>query len=132
MSKTNIQPLLYYSYVLQKCKPEDQFEIKFDLDHIIPQTLFNADSGFINQNLKDSLANYAILPKKDNISKKDKRLNEITDIWLKESVSKYTSIDVQDFDKFSDLTNLDALLEMRLNLFDKLFTEERKKRLINV
>lgn len=132
MSRTNISPLLIYSYILERIVPDPDLDTKFDIDHIIPQKLFESSSDLIDQNLRDSLTNNAILPKHDNISKKDKRLNEITDNWLKNSISKYTGIDIKDFNKFSDLTQLNELKNMRLAKFEKLFTEERERRIINV
>ena len=63
-----LRPVLYYYYVLTDSTPYNQVNTSFDVDHIIPQEAFK-DNVMLDLNLKDSLSNLALLPKKDNISK---------------------------------------------------------------
>ncbi len=112
MSQKIITPALYYYYTLKEVSPESSITITYDVDHIYPQSLFK-DNEFAPQVLMDSLTNLALLPKKDNIKKSNRRLNEITDPWLKSQITKYELIQEQDFDKFSDVQNIDQLKTLR-------------------
>ena len=85
----------------------------------------------IDQTFKDSLVNLALLPTKDNIAKKSKRLNEITDNWLKNQITMYTGIDEIDFQKYSDVTLLPTLREQRKKLFLDAFCANRASTLKN-
>ena len=82
-------------------------------------------------NLKDSLSNLALLPKKDNISKKSKKLNEITDQWLINSVTTFAGIQKEDFDKYSNVMNITELKMEREKMFEKTFSLDRDKALSN-
>ena len=125
-----LRPILYYYYVITNAAPISQIEVSFDVDHIIPQELFK-DNISIDQTFKDSLVNLALLPKKENISKKSKRLNEITDTWLKTQITTYTKIEEADFDKYSDVTNLEDLRKHRKLLFITAFGINRAASLAN-
>lgn len=125
-----LRPVLYYYYAITQTAPINQVDTTFDVDHIIPQELFESN-GIIDQTFKDSLVNLALLPTKDNISKKAKRLNEITDGWLKNQIMCYTGIREADFQKYSDVTSLPELREERKGLFEGAFCENRKSILAN-
>lgn len=125
-----LRPVLYYYYVITNAAPINQIDVSFDVDHIIPQELFK-DNVSIDQTFKDSLVNLALLPKKENISKKSKRLNEITDVWLKTQITAYTKIKEEDFDKYSDVTNIGDLREQRRKLFTTAFGINRTASLTN-
>lgn len=125
-----LRPVLYYYYVITNAAPINQIDVSFDVDHIIPQELFK-DNVSIDQTFKDSLVNLALLPTKDNISKKSKRLNEITDPWLKTQITTYTKIEEADFDKYSDVTNIDDLRTQRKRLFTTAFGINRTASLTN-
>ena len=73
--------------------------VSFDVDHIIPKERFVGNT-MVTKTYRDSLINLALLPTKDNISKKAKALNEITDSWLKLQISTYTGIEEKDFDQY--------------------------------
>lgn len=77
------------------------------------------------------MINIALLPKKDNISKKDKELREITTSWLKQSITNYTAIQECDFEKYSDITNINDMKELRKTFFLKIFGETRTTQLAN-
>ena len=125
-----LRPVLYYYYVLTDSTPYNQVNTSFDVDHIIPQEAFK-DNVMLDLNLKDSLSNLALLPKKDNISKKSKKLNEITDQWLINSVTTFAGIQKEDFDKYSNVMNITELKMEREKMFEKTFSLDRDKVLSN-
>ena len=125
-----LRPVLYYYYVLTDSTPYNQVNTSFDVDHIIPQEAFK-DNVMLDLNLKDSLSNLALLPKKDNISKKSKKLNEITDQWLINSVTTFAGIQKEDFDKYSNVMNITELKMEREKMFEETFSLDRDKALSN-
>ena len=129
-TQKTITPLLYYYYALNDISPINAVNVVFDVDHIIPQEKFS-DNQMVDPNMKDSLTNLALLPKKDNISKGSKALNEITDKWLKGAITTYAGIEEKDFEKFSDITNMDDMKKIRGKLFLKTFEEIRTTKLSN-
>ncbi len=129
-SKKSLNPVLHYYYVLKEMSPTIDAQTKFEVDHIYPEEKFQNNS-MADQKLKDSLINFALLPKKENISKSSKALNEITDPWLKEQVSRFTEIPQSDFDKYSNIANIGELQGDRKKLFIETFTATRKAKLSN-
>ncbi len=129
-TKKLLTPVLYYSYVLNLQSPIHTGNTQFEVDHIIPQESF-VGSAITNQQIKDSLANFALLPKKDNIKKGSKTLNSITDNWLKTEVAAYTGIKLDDFDKYSDYTHLDEFVSERESIMVEIFSTKRESMLIN-
>lgn len=85
----------------------------------------------IDSKLKDSLSNLALLPKKDNISKKSKKLNEITDQWLINSITTFAGIQKIDFEKYSNVMNITDLKTVREKMFENAFSLNRDKALSN-
>jgi len=79
---------------------------------------------------QNNFVNIAILPKKDNIQKTDKKLSQIDDNWLIHQIEIYEEIDKSKFQEFSDLTNFDSFFEYRKNKLLN-FIEDRKKFLLN-
>ena len=125
-----LRPVLYYYYVITETMPTIQADISFDVDHIIPQEFFD-NHAMIDKSLKDSLSNLALLPTKENITKKAKALNAITDSWLKNQISIFTGIEQKDFDKYSDITNINELVSERRQIFLSAFNSKRKSVLAN-
>lgn len=130
IDRTHLEPILYYYYILSDCAPNPLSQETFDVDHIVPQSKF-INNTMINPALKDCLFNLALLPKKDNIAKKDKALNEITDSWLKTCIKTYEGIDKEDYDKYSDITHIGDLQNARGEMFLKAFKECRNTKLTN-
>ncbi len=128
----SLTPLIYYQYVLRKmCPPGGaQLDIIYDVDHIIPQAKLKGNIK-VPAEFKDSLANLALLPHNDNIDKKDKALNEISDPWLRDVVSEHTGIDKNDFDKFSDVSHIDEFKILRKQMLLNIFEESRNSALCN-
>lgn len=125
VSQKSLTPILYYYYILTNCSPLNMINVSFDVDHIIPQEKFK-DNNMVDSSAKDSLSNLALLPKKDNIHKKSKSLNEIVDPWLKNSIVTYTGIDENNFDLYSDIANIGQLQSERSKLFLLAFDTNRK------
>ena len=119
-----LKPVLYYYYVITSCSPINQVNVSFDVDHIIPKERF-VGNNMIAQTYRDSLINLALLPTKDNISKKAKALNEIMDSWLKLQISTYTGIKEAEFEQYSDIANISLLYNARSKLFTTAFTANR-------
>lgn len=119
-----LKPVLYYYYVITSCSPINQVNVSFDVDHIIPKERF-VGNNMITQTYRDSLINLALLPTRDNISKKAKALNEITDSWLKLQISTYTGIKEAEFEQYSDIANISLLYNARSKLFTTAFTSNR-------
>lgn len=126
----HLTPLLCYQYALQKKKPDNPLGETSEVDHIMPKAKLENNS-MIPIGYRDALFNLELLPKEDNNQKKDKTLNEISDSFLKKSLSRYCDIDVADFDKYSDVSNIEDLKQTRLNLLLELFGTTRKTELSN-
>lgn len=120
----NLTPILYYSYVLNEFYPPSEMDVTYDIDHIIPQSIIEGNPA-VNTSFKDCLLNISLLPKKDNISKNDKPLNEITDPWLKRQIEIFEHIIIADFDKYSTLANVEDFKDERKQMFDNIFGEKR-------
>lgn len=127
IDQRKVTPLLYYYYCLNSIAGPNDIKVKsIDVDHIIPQKLFD-DSTILNKKaLKDNLFNLALLPKADNISKSSKRLIEITNQWLKMQIIHYEEIQENDFAIYSDINNWKQLKENRGKLFKIVFDNKRK------
>ena len=80
---------------------------------------------------RDALFNLELLPKEDNNQKKDKPLNEVVDSFLRQSISRYCDISVDDFDKYSDISKIEELKDNRLNVLLEIFDTTRKTELSN-
>ena len=123
-----LEAVLYYFTTLQQKRPA-LVQGTYDVDHIVPQTLLDAANetevgGVKLIALKNSLGNLALLPHKSNIKKNDKQLSNIEDD-LKPEVSRYSDVALEDFGKYSDITNLPELCEQRKAVFLAVVREKR-------
>lgn len=126
---TNLRPILIYSLALKGICHHDA-NCSFDVDHIIPQSAFDANPG-VKPELKDCLANLCILPRKENMKKRDKLLQTLKEEpWLGDQVEKFTGIPRGDFDQFSSVPAINALIDRRKPYFIEIFTELRNKILV--
>lgn len=129
VSYANLRPILIYSLALKGICHHDA-NCSFDVDHIIPQSAFEANPN-IKPELKDGLANLCILPRKENMKKRDKLLQTLKEEpWLGDQVEKFTGIPRDEFDQFSTVTAVDALIDRRKPYFIEIFTELRNKILV--
>ena len=131
ISYTLMKPLLYHSYCLMNISgPDSQYSI--EIDHIIPQSIFNATTWPQKKLIQDSLYNLGLLPKKENVSKGNERLKNIEDAWLKDQIEKYEFIPQTRFEEFSNVNNYSAMFDLRKEkFFDKAFGEKRDTLLNN-
>lgn len=125
-----LTPVLYYYYVLTDRAPSNIVEAQFDVDHLYPQELFK-NNDLIPESDKDCLCNLSLLPKKDNISKSNKSLNEINDAWLIQQIEFYADVKAIDFAKYSNIANIHQLKSLRKPFFEKAFMETRDAKLSN-
>lgn len=126
----HLTPILCYQYALQKKLPDNPLQETSEVDHIVPKARLENHS-MIPTEYRDALFNLELLPKEDNIQKKDKTLNEVDDSFLRQSISRYCDISIDDFDKFSDISNIEVLKECRLNMLLETFDSVRKSELSN-
>lgn len=125
----HLTPVLCYQYALQKHSMETLIDNdSSDVDHIVPQAKIEGNPMIPNE-YKDSLLNLMLLSKKDNILKKDKMMNEVTDSLLRKNIATYVGISETEFDEYSDLANIESLRNVRLELFHKVFGEIRMSEL---
>ena len=83
---------------------------------------------------RNNLCNLALLPKKQNLQKRDKRLNQIdttTEKWLVEQIEKYEEIPKEKFHEFSDVRHIDELIKLRKEKFLTVFSKDRDKLIEN-
>ncbi len=125
---TLIKPFIYHYYCMKKFMPTMlNVSTKYEIDHIVAQSLFNG----VNENdiikMKDNILNFALLPKGDNIIKSDQKLSVImsSDHWLSDQIKKYAEINDEDMNMLSDLTNVKRLNDIRLPLYNKAFDSVR-------
>ncbi|WP_353099670.1 DUF262 domain-containing protein [Myroides odoratus] len=125
-----MEPILYHFYCISKIQGPDSL-YKIEVDHIIPQSIFNRSSLKDKESLQHNLYNLALLPKDDNISKSNKRLIEISNQWLKDQIEKYAFIKEDQFNSFSDLNNLEELKKLRSEIIIDAFDKKRDSILNN-
>ena len=118
-----IKPILYHSKCINIEYPARTSD-SYDLDHIYPQALFKSNPN-IDQNYKDSLTNLQILSSSANESKKDKKLTSIDDESIKNEIEKSSYIPISDFEKYSDINNIDNLRKLRMEEIQKIYSEKR-------
>lgn len=127
-----VKGIIYHFYCIRKMVPTlSSGKTKYEIDHIYAQAQF-AGAVTIDKKLMNSLGNYALLPKDENIAKSDRSLVELeSETWLFEQIKKYTDIKNEDVKKYSDITNIHALICERIDLYKKVFSEERNSLLNN-
>ena len=125
-----LTPVLYYYYILTNRSPINALNTQFEVDHLYPQEKFK-DNCMVDISNKDCLCNLSLLPKKENISKNNKALREIVDPWLIQQIATYADIQQCDFEKYSDLSNINDMKEHRKSLYEKAFKENRDSILSN-
>ncbi len=101
-----------------------------DVDHIIPQSVFDRSNIENSKNIKNALFNLCPLPSKENVSKTNKKLKEIDDKWLIQQIEHYSGINENQFYQFSDVGNWQDLRNQRRVFFEENFIKV-KNELIN-
>ena len=131
IDNTVIPPLLYYYYILNEQQGPTGLDITIEKDHIIPKALLESSHIENKSILTNNLFNLCLLPKRENITKRDKRLIEITDTWLIDEIEKYTGIRKTDFYKYSDIENIQELKTERKARLLEVLIDKRNNYLIN-
>lgn len=127
IGRTNIEPLIYYQMVIRNCHhPLDN--LKYEIDHIIPQSRIKNNTA-VPEWFMDSLVNLSLLPRQSNNSKKALLLSDLKDDTLGHTVSKFTGLDLKNFSTYSDITNLEALISCRSELWIETFGNARESAL---
>lgn len=121
--------VLFYFTILQQKRPSCLVQTSYDIDHIVPQSALDGAldtevAGIKLLTLKDSLGNLALLPHKANVKKTDHTLNNI-ESELKHEVARYADISLDDFEKFSNISNLPELCQQREKIFVSVVKEKR-------
>lgn len=130
ISMAMMKPLLYHFYCLMSIQgPETSYGI--EIDHIIPQTLFNESSIPRKEVLQNNLLNLGLLPKDENIAKSNKKLILIDSQWLKDQIVKYEFISQEKFNDYSNVNNYQAMFDEREKVFIDAYTDKRNNILNN-
>ena len=128
---SKLTPILYHAYALHLIKGPNILGATLDIDHIMPQNLWTNSRVPNKEYLVNNLCNLALLPKKDNISKSDKKLSEISDPWLKDQIKDYEGIEETRYADFSDILKYQELFDFRKPFFVDAFGSKRDSLLNN-
>lgn len=124
LSVKSMKPILYHLYCLKSIQGPDTL-YPIEVDHIIPQNLFETAPISNKESIMHSICNLGLLPKKENICKSKKRLIEISDEWLKSQIEKYEFVKPEEYIKYSDIANYATIYEERIDLFKNVFNVTR-------
>ncbi|WP_040194089.1 DUF262 domain-containing protein [Clostridium culturomicium] len=125
-----MKPLLYHFYCLRNLQgPDTNYDV--EVDHIIPQTLFNESSIPRKEVIQDNILNLGLLPKDENISKSNKKLILIDSQWLKDQIVKYEFILEDKFLQYSNVNNYHEMFDERKDIFIEAYTIKRDNILNN-
>lgn len=125
-----MKPLLYHFYCLRCMQgPDTNYEI--EVDHIIPQTLFNESSVLRKEIIQHNLLNLGLLPKDENIAKSNKKLVLIDSQWLKDQIVKYEFIPEDKFVEYSNVNAYQKMFDDRESIFMDAYTVKRNNILNN-
>ncbi len=120
--------IIYHYYCLKKMRPSFDgagANAVYEVDHIYAQAQFNSVTT-IDTTLMESLGNKALLPKLDNITKGDKSLAELRPYgWLYGEVKRVTGISEEDIDKYSNIVNIQDLIDSRTADYKSVFSVDR-------
>jgi hypothetical protein len=126
--KSSVERILYYYYVIKSIPgPNDPLMTGIDIDHIIPQNAFASVHDPKIKCLKDNIVNLALLPKRENVNKSNRKLTDITDDWLKSQIKAYEEIEENQYEQFSCFDGILELQQYRGNLIKEAFRTNRKK-----
>jgi len=118
--------LVYHIYSTHSLMGPDN--AKVDVDHIIPQSLFEGNGSIPNAtNIKNSLFNLCPLPSRDNIKKTNKTLQRIDDPWLIQQIEKYSHISASMFNEFSNINSWEKLKKERRSFYKEDFIKAKAK-----
>lgn len=124
VTQAKLTPLLYHVYCLSEIgAPQTEYD-KFEVDHIYSKAVLRNSTKQLNV---DELFNLCLLNKEINGKKREQTLIQIDDSADKNEIQRLTQINIDDFKKYSDVSNLDDLKELRKKFFFDAFEVKRKK-----
>ena len=124
VTKEYMTPLLYHMYCM-KGIPGPTIDCDIEVDHILPQSLFNTSTIPNKETIQHNVLNLGLLPKRDNVSKSNNKLKFIEDNWLKKQIEIYEFIDEKDFEKYSDINSWNEMFAERSKIFLEVFETQR-------
>ena len=130
ISRSTMTVLLYHFYCLQRLQGPDS-DKDIEVDHIIPQTAFDKSIIERKKVIQDNLLNLGLLPKDENVSKSNKKLNAIESPWLKDQIVKYEFIPLEMFNEYSDIGNYEKMFASRQEVFYNAYGFKRTEILNN-
>lgn len=116
-----MKPLLYHFYAM-KYIPGPDSNYSIEVDHIIPQSLFNESSITRKDVVQNNLLNLGLLPKDENAAKSNKKLILIDSAWLKSQIEKYEFIREDEFNTYSNINNCRLMFEERQEMYMEVYT----------
>lgn len=119
LTHSAITPIIYHCYCLQFKIPEDmptQYDT-YEIDHLISQSLFDSSTITDRDVCKNGLYNLCPLSKEINDTKKEKPLNQISSLIDKKVISKNAGININNFERYSDVNNYLELKEERREFY---------------
>lgn len=125
-----MKPVLYHMYCM-RCISGPGTEYSIEVDHIIPQTLFNESIIQRKSAVQHNILNLGLLPKNENVAKSNKKLRFVEDEWLRQEITRYEFIQVEDFEKYSDINNYEEMFKQRAAFFYEAFSKYRNDMLNN-
>lgn len=126
-----VKPILFHAkYLAEEYPSITDANVSYDLDHIYPKAQFAGNSN-VKAELKDSLCNLEILSSKANKEKNDKKLIDINDKSIINEISKSSGINSTDFEKYSNIANIDAMISTRLKDLKDVYDTSRDSMLMN-
>ncbi len=132
IEKNSLSPMVFYYDILtdKTGKADDPA----DIDHIIPQAIWESSTISNKDVLKNSLLNLALLPQSVNRSKNKRPLSSFSisnEPSLVNDLSKYEDIAISDFAKYSQPTNWQDMRAARKKLYKEAFETKRTSILEN-
>lgn len=122
-TKVALKALLIYFTMLRKKDISASLSEPPEVDHIIPQSRFVGD--FVDDPFKDSLFNYALLPKKLNNEKSGNKPNSLGDI-RKKKICELEDISVEEFDDIDSVASKDKLVKIREKIVSEIMTYRKE------
>lgn len=116
--------LIYHIYSINSILGPSNSSI--EVDHLIPQSLFESSTFDDAEYIKNGLFNLCPLPSRDNASKNNRKLKAIDDKWLIQQIENYSSISKDLFDRYSDVNQWEDLRNQRRSFFEENFVSQRR------
>ncbi len=136
VSAALMKPILYHMYCIESIGGPT-VDCTIEIDHIIPQSVFKSSTIPMKDVIQDNLFNLGLLPKRDNISKSNRKLKHIEDEWLISRIKHYEFIGSDKFEEFSSVQNYKKLFRFIKAKYDDAFdkiknrNESKRDRILN-